>query len=157
MSLQDWGAVGELISGVAVVLSLVYVAIQLRANTQQVKTQNYDSLTTLFTSFWNSLGTSPQASDVYYRGLTGGELSTEEFQQFRHLMRFQASIYDSIYLQKLQGLYADGERFDQHMRTFRGYVSTPGGLAWWEKEKHHYHPGLVEAVDRIETGLATSE
>ncbi len=37
MSIQDWGAVGEIVGGIAVVISLVYVALQLRTNTKTLK------------------------------------------------------------------------------------------------------------------------
>lgn len=36
MNIQDWGAVGEIIGGIAVVASLVYLALQIRQNTQQI-------------------------------------------------------------------------------------------------------------------------
>ncbi len=37
MSIQDWGAVGEIVGGIAVVISLVYLALQLRVNTKTLK------------------------------------------------------------------------------------------------------------------------
>jgi hypothetical protein len=36
MTIQDWGALGEIISAIAVVASLVYLAVQIRQNTQQI-------------------------------------------------------------------------------------------------------------------------
>lgn len=36
MTIQDWGAVGDLIGAVAVVASLIYLAIQIRQNTQHI-------------------------------------------------------------------------------------------------------------------------
>ena len=37
MSIQDWGAIGEIVGGIAVVISLVYLALQLRMNTKTLK------------------------------------------------------------------------------------------------------------------------
>jgi len=37
MTLQDLGAIGELVGGLAVVLSLVYVAFQVRQNSRQIE------------------------------------------------------------------------------------------------------------------------
>ena len=37
MSIQDWGAIGEILGGIAVVISLVYLAVQLRMNTKILK------------------------------------------------------------------------------------------------------------------------
>ena len=36
MTMQDWGAVGEIIGAIAVVASLIYLAIQIRQNTHQI-------------------------------------------------------------------------------------------------------------------------
>ena len=37
MTLQDLGNIGELVGGFAVVISLIYLAIQVRQNTQQMQ------------------------------------------------------------------------------------------------------------------------
>jgi hypothetical protein len=36
MTIQDWGAVGEIVGAIAVVASLIYLAIQIRQNTHQI-------------------------------------------------------------------------------------------------------------------------
>jgi hypothetical protein len=36
MTIQDWGAVGEIIGAFGVIASLVYLAVQIRQNTQQI-------------------------------------------------------------------------------------------------------------------------
>ena len=36
MSIQDWGAIGEIIGALAVVASLIYLATQIRQNTRQI-------------------------------------------------------------------------------------------------------------------------
>ncbi len=35
MTIQDWGAIGELVGGVAVIVTLIYLAFQIRQNTRQ--------------------------------------------------------------------------------------------------------------------------
>ena len=37
MTIQDWGAIGELVGGVAVVVTLIYLALQIRQNTRAVR------------------------------------------------------------------------------------------------------------------------
>ena len=34
MTLQDWGAIGEVIGGVAIIFSLIYVGIQVKQSTK---------------------------------------------------------------------------------------------------------------------------
>ena len=37
MSIQDWGAIGEIIGGIGVIATLIYLAMQIRANTTATK------------------------------------------------------------------------------------------------------------------------
>jgi hypothetical protein len=41
MSLEDLGNIGEFVAAVAVVVSLVYVAVQIRQNTRSVRASSY--------------------------------------------------------------------------------------------------------------------
>ena len=34
MSIQDWGAIGEVVSAIGVIVTLIYLTTQLRQNTQ---------------------------------------------------------------------------------------------------------------------------
>jgi len=44
LTLQDLGNLGELISAIAVVISLVYLAAQIRQNTKSVRTSTYQAI-----------------------------------------------------------------------------------------------------------------
>jgi hypothetical protein len=37
MTIQEWGSIGEIIGGVAVVISIIYLAIQVRSNTRATR------------------------------------------------------------------------------------------------------------------------
>lgn len=37
LSIQDWGAIGEIVGGLAVVLTLIYLSVQLRQNTNAIR------------------------------------------------------------------------------------------------------------------------
>ena len=37
MTIQDWGAIGELAGGVAVIVTLIYLALQIRQNTRAIR------------------------------------------------------------------------------------------------------------------------
>ena len=42
MTIQDWGAIGEVVGAAAVVASLIYLAVQIRQNTLQLRANSYD-------------------------------------------------------------------------------------------------------------------
>lgn len=43
MSIQDWGALGEVVSAIAVVATLIYLAIQIKQNTAATRAQIHQS------------------------------------------------------------------------------------------------------------------
>ena len=44
MTLQDLGAIGEFIGGIAVVITLVYLAVSIRQNTKSVRASTYQAI-----------------------------------------------------------------------------------------------------------------
>ena len=58
LTLQDLGNIGELISGIAVVISLIYLAVQIRQNTRTVRTSTYQTVRrqTISDCRWPQLG-----------------------------------------------------------------------------------------------------
>ena len=45
MSIQDWGAIGEVVSAIGVVLTLIYLTTQIRQNTRQLQSQGHQGMT----------------------------------------------------------------------------------------------------------------
>lgn len=45
MSIQDWGAIGEILGAVGVILTLLYLAIQIRQNTHATRAASHHAVT----------------------------------------------------------------------------------------------------------------
>ena len=44
MNVQDWGAIGEVVGAIAVIVSILYLSIQVRANARTMKaTASFDA------------------------------------------------------------------------------------------------------------------
>ena len=48
MSLEDLGNIGEFVAAIGVIISLIYLAVQIRQNTSAVATATYESTMTGF-------------------------------------------------------------------------------------------------------------
>jgi len=70
MSIQDWGAIGEVIAAVAVVVSLLYLAAQIRQNTRQSEIQSSNLRQTIYTATGESFSA--------FRSLIIGDSETAE-------------------------------------------------------------------------------
>ena len=118
MSLQDWGAIGELLGGVAIIVSLLYVGLQIkhgnretRANTLQATLDSEMSL---------------QAEAMRYAGtwdkiVTGVRLEDgEETRRAILLYNMMMTLYQNRYYQFKTG-YLDHPPFTEEVVTFPMY------------------------------------
>jgi len=83
LSLQTLANLGEFISAVAVVLSLVYVAYQVRQNTESLRTENYARALDRVASMQARISADPELSRLIGRGVVDpAALSATERVQF---------------------------------------------------------------------------
>ena len=82
------GAVGELLGASAVLITLIYLAVQIRQNTSAVATATYESTMTGFNDINIVVAGNPALASVLDRGCQNPDsLSTEEVVQFNFLLR----------------------------------------------------------------------
>jgi hypothetical protein len=68
MSIQDLGSLGELVGAVAVVLSLIYLATQIRQNTQATRAASYEDVAQGVRAFMALIANDEGVADIYLRG-----------------------------------------------------------------------------------------
>ncbi len=135
ISLQDLGSLGEFVGGIAVVVSLVYVALQIRQNTRQVaeNTRTVQRESTRATledaAAWRSnLIQSSEVSELYRRGLRHpDELDPGEWLRFRMLMQGLFEHWRFAYLTR-----EDAEFASTWEPFLEQTLEEPGGARYWE-------------------------
>ena len=149
MSLSDLASLGSLISGVAVLISLVYLALQLRQSARnQLATIHHDRMAHI-QNWLGPISVSHQAMDVFMRGRNGdATLDPAECAQFINMQYNEFAFYQEYYQMRLDGML-DGERYDQVMKLLRFVAHAPGTRAAWRVLKALFSPRLVEFVDDI--------
>ena len=78
MDIMELGAIGELVGGVAVIASLVYVGLQVRQNTVTMRAASHHAITELFNTVNLSFGQGVGVSRVMRLGLEGKENLDED-------------------------------------------------------------------------------
>ena len=92
MSLEDLGNVGEFVAAVGVIVSLIYLAVQIKQNTAAVATATYESTMTGFNDINVVVAGNPALSSLLDRGCRNlDSLNTEETVQFNFLLRCYAN------------------------------------------------------------------
>ena len=97
MTLSELGNIGEFVGAVAVVVSLVYLAMQIRQNTQTVRASAYHNITAQWANHLQSIADNAELSSLYFRGLADSRsLDAQESPRFFLLMASQFALLEDL-------------------------------------------------------------
>ena len=145
------GAVGEIVGAAAVVISLLYLASQIRTSNRAVKqAANREIMDEIF-NWYGQLGADLTISDLYVRGCAKDDTLTKaEVFQFYILMRQALVIWE-----RMSDLEESGEIeqwFLDHVKSARRVIaSSPGFQSWFEATQsemsHHLRSKLKAEIE----------
>ncbi len=93
MGIMELGAIGELVSGIAVVASLIFVGLQVRQNTATTRAASHHAITDSFNEGNWLLARDPTLSELYLRGHEGrDQLNAVEWWQYSCVPGFRAYV-----------------------------------------------------------------
>lgn len=149
MTLEDLANVGELIGGIAVVASLIYLAIQIRQNTASVRSATHATNTDIWTSMLIQVA-SPQFNEAYLHGSSGNpDLKPHQFLQFYLINRALFVAFENQFYQYSHGTL-DPEIYMGYERSFKNQLlSFPGFQIYWQLTRHEFTPEFAARVDKF--------
>ncbi|MEN8158844.1 MAG: hypothetical protein ABFS41_02095 [Myxococcota bacterium] len=159
MTLQDLGSVGEFVGAVGVVVSLVYLAMQIRQNTAHLRQNTLAAQTAAYhqavEQSWNAMLTSardPQLADLVVRGCRDqAELSDEERARFEMILSPQLYCFENL-LHAYERGELDRERWENALMNTLPWMRQPGFLAFARTRSGPLSRRLVAAIDREVAG-----
>ena len=109
MNWEALGAIADIIGSLGVIVTLGYLAVQIRQNTSSVRGAAYQSIIESVASANDLLASNPQLSGVFRTGQEGTpELSEDEKRTFHHLMNSVVRRFENVHLQDSRGLLERG-------------------------------------------------
>jgi hypothetical protein len=133
MNLNDLANLGQIIGALAVVVSLIYVALQIRQNTNAVRAATAQSVHEHFASWYHLLASDESLSQVVIDGLKDyGSLSEKDKARFVATFMAYLSYSQNAFLKWRQGMLAPSLwlGWEQIIMNFAG---APGGRAFWKE------------------------
>ena len=134
----------------AVVVSLVYLALQIRQNTRSTRAQMLQQHQVALQSQLVALGSNVQASRVLNAGLRSWtDLSEEEQGQFGLIIAGILQGFESTFHQYRAGLLSY-ELWDNYRTRLRWYVAREGVRSWLKLSGHTWaSPEFGAIVDEL--------
>ena len=153
MSIQDWGAIGEIVGALAVVASLIYLAVQIRQNTRQISL-NLES--SRLAAFEQNVESGNRAREVLINDPAVAELFLNGLGDYRNLPatdRFRCNMLFRNLLSAIQGGYirqltlgGDPEHFEGTSKMLDTLLKNPGIRQWLEDIEPDWRPEFAELV-----------
>lgn len=150
MTVAELGSIGEFISSIVVLITLVYLAVQVRQNTQHVRAQmGHDGwLSTKDDDIAAMDGDAAEAlakADLGEEPLTGKDLKIVD-SYFKAMVMHMARV-EHINSQELE-IYS----VEQTALAFIGQFNSPVGKAWWESNRAYVEvmaPMIGARMDKL--------
>jgi hypothetical protein len=139
ITLQDLGNLGEILAAVGMVVSVLYLAIQVRQNTRSVRASTYQAFSESFRDFRTLLIGDERLGALWGKGLRSrSELSMSERAQFDALlMNFLRGVEVSFY-QETQGLL-DAAFYKGWLDEAVAIWRQPGPREWWSENSRFFN------------------
>jgi len=158
LKLSELASLAEVIGAVAIVISLVYVGIQVSDSTQAGRSAAANETSSAISSWYSAIGSNQQASQVFLDGISNpGSLSREETAQFIYLMHGLMLEYQNAYYLSQEGTL-EVELQESLTNTILGVKSQPGFLMYWEQRRGLFKTDFKEYMeDLVATGTPNTD
>jgi hypothetical protein len=132
MSNLDWRTIGEVIGAVGVILTLIYLAAQVRQNTRQMRSEGHQAITDSYSETLGQLLADPDLFETVIRGCQDWNSITPFQQSQCHIFYHQHLMHFRVAFQ----LHEKGSIDDDVYRSIEDvqvrFMANPGNRMWWK-------------------------
>ena len=147
MSLADLASLGSFVSGVAVVVSLLYLGMQVRQAEKNQRALIQQGRAARLADIQLRLA-EPSLAATYNKATRGEELSVAEIAQFRHSVRAIMVGVEDVFFQHRDGLLPRAA-FESTTQSLRTTMASPGRRAMWTLQRNLFERDFQAYIDAI--------
>ena len=147
MNLQDLANLGEFVSSIAVIASLVYLAIQMRQNTEAIRGENYSRALDRISAMQAKISGDREFATLMSVGTTDPtQLSPLDRVRFTLLGYEMFGGFEFMFLQAKDGKLPT-EVWRRWSETTEWWLSLPGIRTWWAVRPAPFSESFTVYVD----------
>jgi hypothetical protein len=147
MNWEAVGAVGEAVGAAGVIISLLYLAVQIRGDAREKRAARTHDRSVATRDLLLTLASNPELSEIYSRGVRGlGSLDDTESSRFGALLLHVCRVWEDQFHQWSEG-YLDSRVWDELAAAIEDFLSFPGWQAWWQTLSHWFGDQFRGFVD----------
>jgi hypothetical protein len=154
---MNWSAiaaVAELLAAVGVIVSLIYLAGQVRSSAKQARQAAIQSVVNQMNTVWTSMAARRDHSGIWVRGSKGVDALDDETDrvQFSATMLSMMRPYEEIFYYRRDGL-VDDWTWESIRQQCHSLMGTPGFADWWEMRGSWFSSDFQVHIQEVLDGL----
>lgn len=157
MTISELGSIGELLGSIAVFISLIYLAFQIRSSTETARMSTYQSVVSDFSALNQSMTSTPELSLLFVNAQEDFDsLGADEKAKVSQLFFMCFRNFENMYYQHHKG-YLEEELWVGWKRLMLTYFARPGFQSWWSIREHVYSQSFGEFLrtEKIDKPIKT--
>ena len=151
LKLSEIASIAEIIGAFAIVISLVYVGVQLTQNTKGIRAQSYYNVLSGKNALYRELAANEELFSILVQGMVADPPLTSVLDGARtHLIlyAFMNEFETSYLLYKADAV--EEEIWLRDKAQMAGMIGFPGMINWWSLAKQYFHKDFVAEVAATE-------
>ena len=151
MSFQQVSDLAQIIASIGVIVSLIFVGLQIRHNTAALQRNEHNSTMEQWTVLRQAIAQNRDIAELMTSGLSG-ERTLDAADQLRLEQMLQEYAWASFHIwdRTQRGVFPKGTFEATAGVMMCDLLRTPRGEAWWRSAKHvGFIPGFVADVDAL--------
>ena len=138
MNWEAISAIGQIVGALAVVISLIYLAREVRSNARETRRAALRSTLDSLTRFAHQITENADLAELRSRGFVDFEsLNGVDLTRFNSYMHALFRLVEDVYYQHLDG-HIDPHRWRGFETVMREINTRPGAQAWWRSHSHWF-------------------
>jgi hypothetical protein len=149
MNWEAIGAISDSVGAAGVIVTLIYLAIQITRNTKATRQQSYNDLVARRSAWMSEVADNREMTVIFYAGAQGELTNGLDSQRFLLVMINFMSHFQDAYLQFQAGIVEE-DVWQAERKILAAVLHTPGVDDWWHHATQFFMPDFVKEVARIE-------
>ena len=148
MKLSEWAHIAEITSAIAVVISLIYIGLEINQNTVAVNANTHQSMIDYGREQSEILLTNEALADLVEKAEIHPEaLTARERSQFYEFTSWRLATWEGVFMNHEHGLVDE-----EVWRGWDGYyrlltLDKPGYAAFWRDNRTAYYAPFIDYID----------
>ncbi|MBT4161056.1 MAG: hypothetical protein HOC70_13350 [Gammaproteobacteria bacterium] len=147
MTIQDLGSIGEFISALIIIVTLIYIAIQSKQNQNLMRSSAFQYRTSTAIDMYQQVVSSEHMSRILVKNRSGQELSEEEKIRLTFWQLCLLKAGENIHYQLEIGVLEDEFETTISDALIQTIKTAPGMRTTWEESRMQFRVSFQKYVD----------